>query len=203
MKNKNKNKNTENKSQKEKNNLNREEENDTPDKLDAERSQNMKEETSEKMTIKIDEKINQELLKEEKKPKIKIFNNKKNNDICSELLKSTIDKEKELIIIPYAKEKQKINKTLNTIGNAHGISYPTCSVIKGIQNPDKNYLSIIRTDDKKGNKKKKKNNFNSNTKNSKKEFKAEIYLDSNNNDILDNNNLKEMLGNAKNIQEFI
>ena len=40
-------------------------------------------------------------------------------------------------------------------------------------------------------------------KSSKKEFKAEINLDSNNNDILDNNNLKEMLGNAKNIQEFI
>ena len=149
--------------------------------------------SSQKMIIKIDEKIEKEL---EKKPKIKIFNNKKNNIICSELLKSTINQEKELILIPYAKEKQKINKTLNTIGNSHGISYPNCSVIKGTVPKDKNYLSIIRDDDKKINKKKKSKLFNKN----KKELLAEINLEDN---VMDNNNLKEMLGNAENIQDYI
>ena len=104
-------------------------------------------------------------------------------------------KEKELIIIPYAKEKQKINKTLNTIGNAHGISYPTCSVIKGVLTKDKNYLAIIRDDDKKGNKKRKSKNMT----NIKKKSKAKINLDNN----MDNNNLKEMLTNEENIQDYI
>ena len=153
--------------------------------------------SQEKMIIKIDENIQKEIEQEqEKRPKIKIFNNKKNNVICSELLKSTINQEKELILIPYAKEKQKINKTLNTIGNAHGISYPNCSVIKGILTKDKNYLTIIRDNDKKSNKKKR----NKITSSNKKEYIAEINLEDN---IIDNNNLKEMLGNAKNIKKFI
>ena len=153
--------------------------------------------SQEKMIIKIDENIQKEIEQEqEKRPKIKIFNNKKNNVICSELLKSTINQEKELILIPYAKEKQKINKTLNTIGNAHGISYPNCSVIKGILTKDKNYLTIIRDNDKKSNKKKR----NKITSSNKKEYIAEINLEDN---IIDNNNLKEMLGNAKNIKNFI
>ena len=200
MKNMNKNKDSEKKFSEENNNLNKEEENNTQNKSKTESSNNKKEKSPEKMIIKIDDDTKQKLLEEEKKPKIKIFNNKKNNDICSELLKSTMDKEKELIVIPYAKEKQKVNKTLNTIGTAHGISYPTCSVIKGTPNIDKKYLSIIRTDDKKENKKKKNNTFKSDTKNIKKEYKAEINLDNNN--IIENNNLKEMLGNANNIQEF-
>ena len=153
--------------------------------------------SQEKMIIKIDENIQKEIEQEqEKRPKIKIFNNKKNNVICSELLKSTINQEKELILIPYAKEKQKINKTLNTIGNAHGISYPNCSVIKGILSKDKNYLAIIRDNDKKSDKKKR----NKITSSNKKEYIAEINLEDN---IIDNNNLKEMLGNAKNIKNFI
>ena len=200
MKNMNKNKDSEKKFSEENNNLNKEEENNTQNKSKTENSNNKKEKSPEKMIIKIDDDTKQKLLEEEKKPKIKIFNNKKNNDICSELLKSTMDKEKELIVIPYAKEKQKVNKTLNTIGTAHGISYPTCSVIKGTPNIDKKYLSIIRTDDKKENKKKKNNTFKSDAKNIKKEYKAEINLDNNN--IIENNNLKEMLGNANNIQEF-
>ena len=93
-------------------------------------------------------------------------------------------------MMPYAKEKQKINKTINTIGNAHGISYPSCSVINGILTQDKNYLAIIREDDKKKNKKKKHKLISSN----KKEYIAEINLDNN---IMDDNNLKEMLGNRQ------
>ena len=152
-----------------------------------------KNKSPEKMVIKIDLDTQKEFEKEEKKSK-RIFNNKKNNGICSQLLRTSLNQEKELIMLPYAKEKQKINKTINTIGNANGISYPTCSVIKGIAQGDKNYLSIIRDDDKK---KKKKNKL---MNNNRKEYKAEINLD---NDIIDDNNLKKMLGNAKNSQNFL
>ena len=152
-----------------------------------------KNKSPDKMTIKINPDIHKELDKEEKKSK-KIFNNKKNNGICSELLRASINQEKELILLPYVKEKQKINKTINTIGNANGISYPTYSVIKGISSNDKNYLSTLRND---GKKKKKKSKLISNNR---KEANAEINLD---NDIIDDNNLKEMLGNAKNIQNFL
>ena len=60
--------------------------------------------------------------------KIKIFNNKKNNDICSDLLKTVKNNEKKLIIFPYAREKQKINKTIHTIGNSNGVTYPKTSI---------------------------------------------------------------------------
>ncbi len=179
----------------EKNESNNEEENNVTNPSNVNKPKHSKVKSTEKMSIKVDDNIEQEILKDEKKPKIKIFNNKKNNEICSELLKSTMKKEKELIIIPYAKEKQKINKTLNTIGNAHGISYPTCSVIKGVLTKDKNYLAIIRDDDKKGNKKRKSKNMT----NIKKKSKAKINLDNN----IDNNNLKEMLTNEENIQDYI
>ena len=164
----------------------------------SEISKNTKIKSPEKMVITVDEKIQKELEQKEiaKKPKIKIFNNKKNNGICSDLLKSAINQEKELIMMPYAKEKEKINKTLNTIGNAHGISYPTCSVINGILTQDKNYLAIIREDDRKKNKKKK----NKLLSGIRKEYIAEINLDSN---IVDDNNLKEMLGNGGNTQDYI
>ena len=163
----------------------------------SEISKNTKIKSPEKMVITVDEKIQKELEQEEaKKPKIKIFNNKKNNGICSDLLKSAINQEKELIMMPYAKEKEKINKTLNTIGNAHGISYPTCSVINGILTQDKNYLAIIREDDRKKNKKKKNKLLGS----IRKEYIAEINLDNN---IVDDNNLKEMLGNGGNTQDYI
>ena len=164
----------------------------------SEISKNTKIKSPEKMVITVDETIQKELEEKEeaKKPKIKIFNNKKNNGICSDLLKSAINQEKELIMMPYAKEKEKINKTLNTIGNAHGISYPTCSVINGILTQDKNYLAIIREDDRKKNKKKK----NKLLSNIRKEYIAEINLDNN---IVDDNNLKEMLGNVGNTQNYI
>ena len=188
-------KNMQNKLSPKKNESNNEKENNVINLPNVDKPRHSKVKSTEKMTIKVDDNIGQEILKDEKKPKIKIFNNKKNNEICSELLKSTMNKEKELIIIPYAKEKQKINKTLNTIGNAHGISYPTCSVIKGILTEDKNYLAIIRDVDKKRNKKRKSKNIT----NIKKKSKAEINLDN----IMDNNNLKEMLTNADNIQDYI
>ena len=145
------------------------------------------------MRIKVDENFQLDLQKEkEKKPKIKIFNNKKNNGICSELLRSTLNNEKELILLPYAKEKQKVFKTLNTIGNAHGISYPTCSVIKGSSLKDKNYLTIIRDD-------KKKKRIKKDLANYKKNNKPEINLDN----ALESNKLKKMLGNKENIKDYI
>ena len=164
----------------------------------SEISKNTKIKSPEKMVITVDEKIQKELEEKEeaKKPKITIFKNKQNHGICSDLLKSAINQEKELIMMPYAKEKEKINKTLNTIGNAHGISYPTCSVINGILTQDKNYLAIIREDDRKKNKKKK----NKLLSNIRKEYIAEINLDNN---IVDDNNLKEMLGNVGNTQNYI
>ena len=152
--------------------------------------------SQEKMKIKVDENFQLELEKEkekEKKPKIKIFNNKKNNGICSELLKSTLINEKELVLLPYAKEKQKVFKTLNTIGNAHGISYPALSVIKGGSLNDKNYLTIIRDD------KKKKRKIKKDLTLYKKNNKAEINLDND----LESNNLKEMLGDKENIKDYI
>ena len=84
-----------------------------------------------------------------RKSKVNIFNNKKNNDLCSELLRSTMKNEKELILIPYAKKKQKINKTFHTIGDAHGIPYPNVSVVNGILLGKQNYVNIIRDDDRK------------------------------------------------------
>ena len=86
--------------------------------------------------------------KEIRKSKI-IFNNKKNNNLCSDLLRSTMNNEKKLILIPYAKKKQKVNKTFHTIGNAHGIPYPNLSVVNGILLGEQNYINIIRDDDRK------------------------------------------------------
>ena len=86
-----------------------------------------------------------------RKSKINIFNNKKNNCLCSELLKSAMKNEKELYLIPYAKTKQKINKTFHAIGDANGISYPNISVVNGILPGNKNYMNIIRDDNRKSN----------------------------------------------------
>ena len=63
--------------------------------------------------------------------KIRIFNNKKNNDKCSNLLKKMRSDEKELVIFPYVKEKQKVNKTIHTIGHSNGIVYLKTSVLSG------------------------------------------------------------------------
>ena len=104
--------------------------------------------SGEKMIIKVKEETINEILKgdqkKEEKPKILIFNNKKNNVKCSNLLKSAINTEKVLLVIPYAKEKQKIKKTLNEIGRSNGISYPNYSVIKGAIVDNK---AIMRIDD--------------------------------------------------------
>ena len=45
--------------------------------------------------------------------------------------------------MPYPKEKQKKNKTLNEIGIANGIYYPTTNIIKGILSEKDNYKVII------------------------------------------------------------
>ena len=124
------------------------------------------------MTIKANDSIGKELKEKGKHKKLKIFNNKGNIGKCSNLLQITKEQEKELILIPYAKEKQKVNKTLNTIGNANGIFYPTYSIIKGA-NKDKNYFAIIRDNGKKRNKNKKNKLLNR----IKKENRIEINLD--------------------------
>ena len=49
--------------------------------------------------------------------------------------------------MPYPKEKQKKNKTLNEIGKANGIYYPTTNIIKGILSEKDNYKVIIRGED--------------------------------------------------------
>ena len=100
---------------------------------------------------KIIEHINNEIFKnvnnKEKKAKPHIFNNKKNNNECSNLLRLAINTEKELLVMPYPKEKQKKNKILNEIGIANGIYYPTTNIIKGILSEKDNYKVIIRGED--------------------------------------------------------
>ena len=107
--------------------------------------------SEEKMIIKLKEDTVNEIIKDEakneKKLKSLIFNNKKNNNICSNLLKSVINNEKQLLVIPYPKEKQKKVKTLDEIGRANGISYPDYSVIKGVITEFNNYKEFLRDDD--------------------------------------------------------
>ena len=156
-------------------------------------SKNSKKNNSDqKMTLKFKQDTINEIFQneptKEKKKKAIIFNNKKNNGICSDLLKSAVNTEKELLYKPYPKEKQKVNKTLNTIGRANGISYPITNVINGILTQDKNYMAIIRDDHQK-----KYNNKNHKVTISKLKYStAEIDL---NNKMEDNdsNNLKNML----------
>ena len=45
--------------------------------------------------------------------------------------------------MPYPKEKQKKNKTLNEIGITNDIYYPTTNIIKGILSEKDNYKVII------------------------------------------------------------
>ena len=103
--------------------------------------------TGEKMIIKLKEETVNEIikdeLKKEKKERPLIFNNKKNNKDCSDLLKNAINTEKQLLVLPYPKKKEKIVKTLNEIGRSNGISYPNYSVIKGAIIDNK---AIIRDD---------------------------------------------------------
>ena len=59
-----------------------------------------------------------------------------------------MENEKQLLLVPYAKQKEKINKTFNTIGKLNGISYSEYRIIKGIELDNKNIVNIIRDDDK-------------------------------------------------------
>ena len=77
------------------------------------------------------------------------FNTPMNNILCSQLLQSVMNNEKQLILIPYAKKKEKINKTFNTIGNSNGISYYEYRVIKGNEKDKNNIFNIIREDNRK------------------------------------------------------
>ena len=56
--------------------------------------------------------------------------------------------------MPYPKEKQKKNKTLNEIGIANGIYYPTTNIIKGILSEKDNKVIIRGEDENKYNAKK-------------------------------------------------
>ena len=76
------------------------------------------------------------------------FNTPTNNDICSQLLQAALDNEKQLLLVPFARQKEKIKKTFNTIGKSNGISYSEFRVIKGEQNESNNILNIIRDDDR-------------------------------------------------------
>ena len=77
------------------------------------------------------------------------FNTPSNNDICSQLLKSTMNNEKQLLLVPYAKKKEKIKKTFNTIAKLNGVSYSEFRVIKGTEMDNNNIYNIIRDDDRK------------------------------------------------------
>ena len=77
------------------------------------------------------------------------FNTPSNNDICSQLLKATMNNEKQLLLIPYAKQKEKIKKTFNTIAKLNGVSYSEYRVIQGTENDSNNIYNIIRDDNRK------------------------------------------------------
>ena len=83
-----------------------------------------------------------------------------NYDICTQLLQVAMNNEKQLYSIPYAKKKEKIKKTFDTIGTSNGIPYSKYSVIKGIEN-DTNIINIIRNYDSKNHSKRK--NFSKNS----------------------------------------
>ena len=80
--------------------------------------------------------------------KVEKFNTPTNNDICSQLLQAALENEKQLLLVPFARQKEKIKKTFNTIGKSNGISYSEFRVIKGEQNESNNILNIIRDDDR-------------------------------------------------------
>lgn len=113
-----------------------------------------------------------------KRANTKIFNNKKNNDICSNLLKQSIENGNKLSLFPYAKQKEKINKTIDTIGFFNGISYSKTSILSGGNvNLGNHNIMYITRENKRGNKFKNYfwgNNFN-NVK-GKVTSKAEINL---------------------------
>lgn len=115
-----------------------------PPDIEIQNNLNQKEWSSQK------KKLNENVKRSDIIKKIKIFNNKKNNDICSHLLKKIKENEKKLIILPYVKEKQKINKTIHTIGHSNGVTYLKTSLLSGgnENNAYNNFINKIRFDEK-------------------------------------------------------
>ena len=109
--------------------------------------------------------------------------------------------EKELIIIPYAKEKQKKNKTINSIGVTNGISYQKISVFSGgnCLNTNENILNIIRDDDKQIKKGKKSHKLFG----YKKPASTRVDVNLQKDNYFDDYYLRQMLGNMENNKEFI
>ena len=118
-----------------------------PPDIEIQKNLNKKEWSSQK------KKLNENVKRSDIIKKIKIFNNKKNNDICSDLLKEIKNNEKKLIILPFAKEKQKVNKTIHTIGNSNGVTYLKTSLLSGgnENNEYNNFIDKIRSDRKNNN----------------------------------------------------
>ena len=111
-----------------------------------------------------------------------------------------MDNEKQLILIPYAKRKEKVNKTFDTIGDSNGISYPSNNIIQGIVLEDKNYLNIIRDDKKRTSSQKKNRKIGSSVRGSKFKDTFSPKIDNNNDDNKDNNDNNDF--NEINIQDF-
>ena len=90
--------------------------------------------TGDKMILRLKEETVKEIFKNEnnkkKKGKPHIFNNKKNNNEFSNLLRLAINTEKELLVMLYPKEKQKKNKALNEIWIVNGIAKKIISIRK-------------------------------------------------------------------------
>jgi hypothetical protein len=118
-----------------------------PSDIEIQNNLNQKEWSSQKKKLKENVKRS-DIIK-----KIQIFNNKKNNNLCSNILKKMKENEKELIIIPYAKEKQKVYKTINAIGHSNGITYLKISLLSGgnEKNFYNNFINNIRKNENKKN----------------------------------------------------
>lgn len=87
--------------------------------------------------------------KDTKKKKVVIFNNRKNNALCSELLRQSLEDEKELLSIPYSFDKLKKKKQFHTIGPVNNIPYQRTSMLNGSGNSKNNFLNIIRDSERK------------------------------------------------------
>ena len=118
-----------------------------PSDIEIQNNLNQKEWSSQKKKLKENVKRS-DIIK-----KIQIFNNKKNNNLCLNILKKMKENEKELIIIPYAKEKQKVYKTINAIGHSNGITYLKTSLLSGgnEKNFYNNFINNIRNNENKKN----------------------------------------------------
>lgn len=118
-----------------------------PSDIEIQQNFNHKEWSSQK------KKINENVKRSDIIRKIKIFNNKKNNNLCSNILKQMKENEKKLIIFPYVKKKQTINKTINTIGHSNGITYLKTSLLSGgnEKNFYNKFLNNIRSNENSNN----------------------------------------------------